>query len=414
MRDSLDLNECVQRGKYFLQQKSKKDKIQRIRNCWAELQEVIPNLPVYTLPKFLFQRPIWQSGLFFVLLTLIIMEFNRLNLSIFVLMLIVIVSIISVDSGELLLRSQNKTLSKEHRGYLWSVFVMRMITIFLPLTLVVLFGVATHMDLTTFTGVIVLVVVCFIAERLTYFMIALPTRTIYRVWLAKANYEQADRINQRFLRVLPFFTNFVTTKSVIDLLHGNVDSALLYTRRALVLIQNGSPVHTANFVTTLATLESTDNENKLRLFEQALKIAPESATVYADLAEFYLDKRIQPERALEVTDAMMNFAPHKPPRPQLTLNYTWHVVLMVRAWALANVGRFEEANDLLNRVMDVMVDNFYPLNALIYTIAGNIKRLESQIEDAKGYYQRAVTLDPKGLNGRQAAQALSDLSSIAY
>ncbi|MEQ9031105.1 MAG: hypothetical protein RLP44_20485 [Aggregatilineales bacterium] len=371
----------------------------------AKLQEIFPDLTVY--------QPTSQPN----------EKSPRRGFWIFVVFLIVIIVLPIVDIGSPstplillflfflwgaispLIRSFNKSLTRENRARLRrssvNTFVIIVLLVALP------FGILSVLPS---NGFITIVVMIFAYIVIIYGVVLFPFQVVTRLAIGKGDYDKADAWIARFKKISLNYSTMTNITALNNYYRGDLDSAGQYYWQTLEEMPINSPSTLSIMLTNLASVEE-DTDRKLLFLVESVKMYPESPAPYSRLALFYLDQNIQPERALEVTDAMMNFAPRKPLRLQLTLNYTWYIVLIVRAWALANVAHFDEANDLLKRVMDVMVDNFYPLNAWIYTIAGHIKRLESQIEDASAYYQRAATLDPNGLHGRQAAQALSDLSS---
>lgn len=386
--------------------------LERRRAAREKLQEIMPDLPVYESsyrdPQRATKRSFWlYIGMMIVVFSLIFTDLSSTSRAIIFVGIFVLWS-----SGATIFRSFDKSLTSENREYLRRngiiavLFAVIMLLVPILITNAIKFPsspMGSVLSFVTFIGTFYLTLIG---------VINAPNQIVYRLALARAKYDRAEAWTTRLLKISSKYSAFVGLKAVTNFYRGDLETARPYYQQLLEEVQNCPPSTLAMMLSNLSLVEE-NNEQKLHLLEEAVKLYPESSIPYRHLALFYLDQKIYPERALEATDAMMNFAPGKPLIPPINLNYTWYIVLIVRAWALANVGRFEEANDLLNRVMDVMGDNFYPVNAWIYTIAGNIKQLESQIEDAQGYYQRAVTLDPNGLNGRQAAQALSDLSSTA-
>lgn len=378
------------------------------------LQDIIPDLPVYhsgaTPTEKSPRRGFW--AFFVLIIALFIIPLTSIPGSSYI-PLIVLVLFFALGPIKAFFRSFDNSLTIENRAYLRRnalVSVIFMVLFFgLPIFLLFFLPIPATSPLGGFIAMIWMIAVMIFVY---YGIIMLPAQVVIRFAVGKGNYAKANSWIAWLLKIAPNYGGFNSLKAINDYFQGDLESARGYYRKVLEEVQNCPPATLSLMLTNLAMVEE-DETNKLHFLEEAVKLYPESSIPYRQLALFYLDQSIQPQRAMEVTDAMMNFAPRKPLSLRFNLNYSWHVVLLVHAWALAGIGRFEEANALVERAINEMGEYHYPVNALIYTIAGNIKRLESQIEDARAYYQRAVTLDPDGLNGRQAAQALSDLSSTA-
>jgi Tfp pilus assembly protein PilF len=141
------------------------------------------------------------------------------------------------------------------------------------------------------------------------------------------------------------------------------------------------------------------------MFEGSIALAPRQAMVYNDFAEAYLHQGIELPRALELIDrAWQNH--------QASFESRWlgshqaGQILSTRAWALALLGRYSEAQAALQRAFTLADKSFKPVLAGIYLRAGYVMRLSNDEHTAREHFAQALELDRIGHYGRLASQAM--------
>ena len=145
----------------------------------------------------------------------------------------------------------------------------------------------------------------------------------------------------------------------------------------------------------------------IKMFEGSIALAPRQAIVYNDLAEAYLHQGIELARALELVDrAWQNH--------QASLEARWlsghqaGQILSTRAWALALLGRYSEAQAAMQQAFAVADKSFKPVLAGVYVRAGHVMQLSNDESKAREHFAKAIELDRDGHYGHLARQALRE------
>jgi Tfp pilus assembly protein PilF len=141
------------------------------------------------------------------------------------------------------------------------------------------------------------------------------------------------------------------------------------------------------------------------MFEGAIQISPRTVGAYIDLAEALLAQGGDPRRALDLTDrAMENFQASWLVRwlERFQLGSIW----ATRAWALAQLGQPSEAEQAIQQALACADRSFLPEYAGLLYRLGHVENLLGSPDRARDYWRAAARLDPRGLNGRQASEAL--------
>ncbi|MBI5033253.1 MAG: tetratricopeptide repeat protein [Chloroflexi bacterium] len=146
-------------------------------------------------------------------------------------------------------------------------------------------------------------------------------------------------------------------------------------------------------------------DEAIKMFEGSIAIAPRQAMVYNDLAEVYLHQGIELPRGLELIDrAWQNH--------QASFEARWlgshqaGQILSTRAWALALLGQYSEAQATLQRAFVQADKNFRPVLAGVYVRAGYVMRLCNDERAAREHLAHALELDRAGHYGHLAQRAL--------
>ncbi|MBA3874016.1 MAG: hypothetical protein ABI970_15565 [Chloroflexota bacterium] len=147
-------------------------------------------------------------------------------------------------------------------------------------------------------------------------------------------------------------------------------------------------------------------EEVMAILEAAIKISPIASLTYADLAEWYLDHEVDAERAVDLLDIALANTPTK----QVIL---YAAQQAISAQALALTGRTIRAKASINTALDA-IDKMAAITASeVNRRIGYAYMALAETEAARSHFTRAVELDPNGLYGNLARQALDLLAAPA-
>ncbi len=149
-------------------------------------------------------------------------------------------------------------------------------------------------------------------------------------------------------------------------------------------------------------------EEAIKMFEGAIAISPKHVDAYNNLAQALLTLDREPGRALELADrALSNY------RSSLLIKllerYQSGSILATRAWALAKLGRFEEAYQMSEQALASADRGFLPEYAALLYRLGYVDLLLGHPERSVLRWREAQRLDPNGPTGRRAEEALKSL-----
>jgi tetratricopeptide (TPR) repeat protein len=93
---------------------------------------------------------------------------------------------------------------------------------------------------------------------------------------------------------------------------------------------------------------------------------------------------------------------------KLDSNNEWGEILGNQAWALAELGQYEQAEQALERAFTIASPkNAFDLAALYYR-SGEVKRVGKDYADAAQNFQLAIQSDPQGVYTQWAETALKN------
>jgi tetratricopeptide (TPR) repeat protein len=150
-------------------------------------------------------------------------------------------------------------------------------------------------------------------------------------------------------------------------------------------------------------------DEAIRALETAIQLRPSGTDSYAVLAEAYLFQGIEPEKALTLARQAVRNKRRRFLWGLLVDRYVYANAWADQAWALALMGRYEEAAKALAQAFRVAEKGFRPAFAGVHYRAGRVKQLMGDWEAALSHHRAAAGLDPVGHYGRLAAQALREL-----
>lgn len=239
-----------------------------------------------------------------------------------------------------------------------------------------------------------------------------PYRLILAGAFSRGDYDEALK---ELERLRPWFASEMTyssLKAMFNLTAGRYEGIENKVRVYIANYQTLAPqyqiVGLINLAHALGGMERYDEA--LPILSAAVTAAPETMTGYGHLAAHYLQNEIELERAYELTDAMMIFD-QKPWLTWLTFGLGYADLLAIRAVALAHAERFDEAEAMMQRAFDEMSVKMKPGIAVLHSNAAEIKRLQGDEAATIEHLEKAIVLDPQGIIGKKAQEALDELKA---
>ncbi len=262
---------------------------------------------------------------------------------------------------------------------------------------------APYIDPKTF--LIVLPLLCLALPFIVWGFGFLPPWWIGRA-LARADYDTALRRSDFLLRVSPNDGGFQFFRGTVLLFAGRypeAEHALSESAEA------GDVAATYSQSATLANLGEAvmlqgRYQEAIRMYEAAVRIHPGWGRAYSGMAEAYLWRDIEPERALEFIDRALE----RKLRSRASRRFDRHVLAQMyadRAWALALLGRAGESRGSLEQAFRAASRRFRPGLASVHYRAGRSLLALKGGREAEEHFRIARELDP-GSSGIQAAAML--------
>jgi tetratricopeptide (TPR) repeat protein len=150
----------------------------------------------------------------------------------------------------------------------------------------------------------------------------------------------------------------------------------------------------------MARREQGDYYESLRLYEEAMELHPAHSLSYLGTATTLLAQGDEPARALELL-AQAHEKEQKTPREELM-----GIIMVSRAWALAQQGERQAAEDALKDALKAVNLEYKPRAGDIYYRAGQMMQQLGDTDAAREYFSMAREIDPRGLAARLARAAL--------
>jgi ATP/maltotriose-dependent transcriptional regulator MalT len=230
------------------------------------------------------------------------------------------------------------------------------------------------------TSVSFLLGACFglVAAYLVWYLtFSFPILWIYRGALARGDYQKALSQIAALRRRLPKYLSFTVAHGFILLIAGRAEEAEPLWHEILAEVQNGALALQATCLVNLA--EVLDQQGRFAeatpLLVTALEMVPERGLFYRELASHYQVQHVNEDQTLRLSDSMMRFS--RRPYINLSLNrYSWEMTLAIRALALANAQRYDEAEAVLEKAFKQGDRHFKPGMAALYCHRAEINLLQ--------------------------------------
>jgi tetratricopeptide (TPR) repeat protein len=141
----------------------------------------------------------------------------------------------------------------------------------------------------------------------------------------------------------------------------------------------------------------------LTVLEASIRISPTINQTYDTLADWYLEQKLDPERALELTEFALELNNPKDIASTAIKQAT-------SGRALASTGRDTRAEAMLEQALSVIPQLPATVNAEINRQVGYARLAQGNQAAAVEHFQKAIALDPDGLYGKMAQEALETIN----
>jgi tetratricopeptide (TPR) repeat protein len=241
-------------------------------------------------------------------------------------------------------------------------------------------------------------------------MFGVPLSTLYWVHLAlrQADYATALKRTAQLQRWRGKTAEMLFTEGTIQLFAGQLAQAEARLRDSLIEGQRRGGLFEQSVALEnlgCVLMEQRRYDEALPTFESSLKIKPDRGGPYNYLGELYLRQGREPQRALELIDRALHYK-RATWFSRFIDRYMLGEMWSNRAWALALLNRERESAEAIVRGLQETDRKFKPALAGLYWRAGQARRFLNDKPAAVDYWQRARQVDPQGLYGQLAAQAL--------
>jgi tetratricopeptide (TPR) repeat protein len=242
-------------------------------------------------------------------------------------------------------------------------------------------------------------------------MMIVPYLWIFRPW-SRADYETSLRRVNFMKKYHPMRSVYQTLPGFILLNSGRYAEAEALYRTAYDKVKNINTQGLMQYELMnnlgLALLELGRVDEAARYLQSAIQIRPDRNNAYDSLAEVYLRSSMYPEHALGLVEqALSHTKPPKGLNRWLSITSTPAILHMNRAWALALVGRQEEARALMDQQLANPQTKALPLLADLHYRAGMIQRVLGNDSAARVEFQQALDITPQGRGGQLARAELA-------
>jgi tetratricopeptide (TPR) repeat protein len=142
-----------------------------------------------------------------------------------------------------------------------------------------------------------------------------------------------------------------------------------------------------------------------KAFERAIKLKSDFPHVYTNAAESLLFQGIQTEKALEYLEKASQLLKN----PEQSTPSQQIAALVLKAWALARQGDVKGADALIQEALAQVDREHLPITASIYFYGGYVALAQRRTNAAQVSFNRAIKIDPNGMYGLLANEALESL-----
>jgi tetratricopeptide (TPR) repeat protein len=228
--------------------------------------------------------------------------------------------------------------------------------------------------------------------------------------LADGDYDEALRRTQLLETKYAQALTTLYYRGTVLLFAGKYSEAESFLRQCLPEAMKANKFQ-AEVLTNLgyALMRQGRYDEATRMYEAVLKLNPMSGHGTSGLAEVYLFQGIEPQKALDIIVQFMKVTPKRRVRDKST----WGAIRGDEAWALALLGRYNDAREAIGLAFEMTDKSFNPGVASLRYKEGKVFQIHGDPGRATKSFSQAIQLDPDGAMGQLARQALAEMKSAA-
>ena len=253
-------------------------------------------------------------------------------------------------------------------------------------------------------AIVALVAALVVGGWLVGLVLTWPLKWIYAK-LERGNYDSALRRANRLVRWWPDAATIRYMRGTVLLFAGRPVEAEANLRETIAREwKGGAPKAIALTNLGYALLDQERYAEAAQTFQEANALDPASGASFNGLAEVQLRQDQQPFEALRNVDCAIELKRPAANTDRHMLGYMW----ANRAWALARLGRSEEALAAIENARAESRPEFGPGFAGVHWRIGIALAAMGHKSQALDHFQQALDADPQGNYGIRAARARRD------
>jgi tetratricopeptide (TPR) repeat protein len=212
---------------------------------------------------------------------------------------------------------------------------------------------------------------------------------------------------EKLLHFLPNYTPLLNVRSINLLNSGQLDEAEQLLRQLLTQAAQDNIYSIGYLLNNLGycLLCAEKYDEALPILESCVCIIPAVSFGYTNLSAWYIEQDLNYERALELSDIGMQYSD-----PKFVDSHALEQVVNARALALT--GRDTRAEAMLAQALSAVDRASISTKAEINRQAGYVRLAQGNQAAARAHFEQAAKLEPDGMAGKLAKQALENMASI--
>jgi tetratricopeptide (TPR) repeat protein len=248
-----------------------------------------------------------------------------------------------------------------------------------------------------------------------------PDRGFFWVFLAikQGNYDSALRRIAFLHQLTPNMSTWLWLRATTLQMSGRLVEAEQLLARNIDLIQTSYNQFQSNYLNLLGEILMFQGryDEALIVLEKESKLRKDGYDVYNNIATLYLRQGINLQRALELaTKAIENkeaaIKKDKSEVKKFGDIIDWGEILGNQAWALAELGQYEQAEQILDKAFTLVSPTYAFGLAALYYRTGEVSWVYQDYTEAAKNFQLAIESDPQGVYRLWAESALKELSNL--
>jgi|GEM_PF-3235012 len=249
----------------------------------------------------------------------------------------------------------------------------------------------------------------------TYWVLTITyrQRNLFPKGFAQSDYDTALKVVEKQRDGLLYTASRMSMHGSILYFMGRYEEAYDVYIGAIAEQQNNPTSVLSVFMMDLSSLlEVMGNLDRAMIAYQArIAMLPENAGSYLGLVNSYNDRRVYPERAIELGEEMMS---HLSDKPNAGIYTPIYQSLMYGAYAvaLAQAGRSDEAQVYLDKMYANSDEKLQPYYVRSLRSEACVRIAQGKLEEAIQLLNKAIALDPHGHNAKVLRDDLDYIASL--